>query len=210
MALKLTSGGISPTAGVRIKLIRATIDLPLTEATNVYVDPDSKNRIFTDTYALSDVTFLLTEKVIIEGVSASDASQWAFTKPTTDPISLADTFARTVNYNRTFTDGFTLDDATLINKDFVGAKGNVFGVSDVQVWGITKGLTDSATLTDTLQIDQSIGITDSAAVVDSALLHFNLAPSLDSVTLSDNIVITFTSASSVLNTTAFNIATLNS
>lgn len=81
----------------------------------------------------------------------SEAAAISFSTSPTDSTSVSDVFASTRDYQRAFSDTFTLDDFTniaAIEKDTTAAKTNVFGFADVQVFTTSKALQDTATVSD--------------------------------------------------------------
>ncbi len=111
-------------ATISIELLRASVSsartttsvtYELSHATGIWTDPDSKNRILTDEFPLSDVRFNLVEKNLADTTVMQEVPAWHLTKPATpEIINVADVFAKVVAYNRSFTDAFTLDDLSQI------------------------------------------------------------------------------------------------
>jgi len=214
MALRATISLTTIQAGVSHGRLAATVSARRAQATGIYVEPDTKNRSLVDTYAVADVTFILIQKTFNDSASIADVPTWTLAKPATDSVALSDTFNRTVSYSRAFSDGFFLDDTALIDKDFVGSKGNLFGLSDTDSWGFNKPVTDPLTIGDTFSrtVSYSRAFADSASIADTApIFQFGVGITPDSISMSDTVSILHISASSSrINASSFNVATFNS
>jgi len=128
-------------ARATITVVSAVVDMGLpTEATVTsnyielevvaYIDTSSGNQWVYETIPLGDVTFNLVEKNLTDTTTLADEDYLTFSKNNPETLTILENFVRTVVYERSFTDAFTLDDFTGINKDFYGNKGNIFGISD--------------------------------------------------------------------------------
>ena len=169
-------------------------------------------RDFTDSLALSEIAAFDISLVKVNSVGFSDAASFDFTKSATDAASLseiaslhptlnkahsvstADVFSRAVTYSRSLTDFFTLDDFTdiyAVSKNTTAAKGNAFGFSDSVTVTTTTGLTDAFSASDAISNHPMKGVTDSTSLSDSVTIQL------------------LSMASSVLNASAINVATLN-
>ena len=169
-------------------------------------------RDFTDSLALSELAAFDVGLVKVDSVGFSDAASFDFTKSATDAASLseiasfhptlnksnsvstADVFSRSVTYSRSFTDFFTLDDFTdiyAVSKNTTAAKGNAFGFSDSQSFTTSKVLTDAFSASDAISNHPTKGVTDSTSLSDSVTIQL------------------LSMASSVINASAINVATLN-
>ena len=169
-------------------------------------------RDFTDSLALSELAAFDVGLVKVDSVGFSDAASFDFTKSATDAASLseiallhptlnkahsvstADVFSRAVTYSRSLTDFFTLDDFTdiyAVSKNTTAAKGNAFGFSDSVTVTTTTGLTDAFSASDAISNHPMKGVTDSTSLSDSVTIQL------------------LSMASSVLNASAINVATLN-
>lgn len=138
------------------------------------LDPDTLNRYFrsgheatmTDLYASAFSKLADTDTLVL-----SDSPQNLFGKNASDAISLGDTPSVVMQFNRTFTDAFSLDDFTAVDavvKDMANAKTNVFGFADVQAFGVGKGLADSFTFADAVDsFGISKGLTDTQPMTES-------------------------------------------
>jgi hypothetical protein len=128
-------------ARATITVVSAVVDMGLpTEATVTsnyievdivaYIDTSSDNQWVYDTIPLGDVQFRSVEKNLTDTTTLADEDYLTFSKNNPETLTILENFVRTVVYERSFTDAFTLDDFTGINKDFYGNKGNIFGISD--------------------------------------------------------------------------------
>ena len=136
--------------------------------TEVLLDYDSKNREFYFTVPLADAHATVIVKPAISDVFALlDVTALHPSKPHADSVTVSD--AATKVLAKYLADGFALDDSALIDKDYIGTKGNVATMSDIlglsyghaaadsysmsdvvaQVWSYVRNFTDAVVLTDT-------------------------------------------------------------
>jgi hypothetical protein len=146
-------------ATISIELLQASVSsartttsvtYELSHATGIWTDPDSNNRMPKDEFPLSDVRFSLVEKNLSDNVPLVDVSAYDFSALKEDSFTFADTF--TVAYHHSFTDAFTLDDLSQIDKDFYGNKGNVAFMLDIIGLTYNKVFTDSYTVGDVVSV----------------------------------------------------------
>jgi hypothetical protein len=146
-------------ATISIELLQASVSAArtttsvtyeLSHATGIWTDPDSNNRMPKDEFPLSDVRFSLVEKNLSDNVPLVDVSAYDFSALKEDSFTFADTF--TVAYHHSFTDAFTLDDLSQIDKDFYGNKGNVAFMLDIIGLTYNKVFTDSYTVGDVVSV----------------------------------------------------------
>ena len=155
-----------------------------------FTNPDSKNQWFYETTTLSDIQFSLVEKVLADTVTLDEAVGWSYAKNAPETLALVESFAKVVSYNRAFSDAFTLDDLSQIDKDFYGNKGNVAFMLDIIGLDQEKVLADSYTVGDVIELTVSFvrSFTDSYSFTDSDSYDFikNVA---DAFTLDDSALI---------------------
>ena len=152
MALRATISIELLQASVSSARTTTSVTYELSQATGIWTDPDSNNRMDKDEVPLSDVRFNLVEKNLTESIPLVDVSAYDFNALKEDSFTFADTFARVVSYNRSFTDAFTLDDMAAIDKDFYGNKGNIFAFTDIIGLTHNKNLTDDYTVSDVISV----------------------------------------------------------
>jgi len=153
----------------------ASITYELANATGIWTDPDSKNRVLKDEFPLSDVRFNLVEKNLTDSVPLVDVSAYAFSALKEDSFTFADTFTKVVAYHRSFTDAFTLDDLSQIDKDFYGNKGNIFAFTDIIGLTYNKVFADSYTVGDVVSVVNTFKreFTDSVVPGDTSYLDIS-------------------------------------
>jgi hypothetical protein len=153
VAIRATISLVKVEAATSIIKVETQTTYENSNATEIWIDPDSNNRMFTEELPLSDVTIRVVNKVLADNSTITDLYASHFTKGTiVESVSVADTFARVVAYNRDFTDAFTLDDLSQIDKDFYGNKGNIFAFTDIIGLTNNKNLTDSYSFSDVIEI----------------------------------------------------------
>jgi len=151
---------------------------------------DYKNQYFYDTTTLSEVQFSLVEKNLSETLTIDEAVGWDYNKPNVETLALLETFVKAVTFNRLFTDAFTLDDLSQIDKDYFGAKGNVAFMTDIIGLDQGKVLVDSYTVSDIVivAVDYVRTHSDSYSVSDNSELTF-VKNVEDAITLDDTSLI---------------------
>jgi len=151
MAIRATITVVRAEADTKYVSPSASIENVNAEAI-AFVNPDSKNQWFSETTTLSDVSFLIYDKSVSETVTLSESSDWTLQKGEDETLSLVETFVKAVAFNRAFTDAFTLDDTSQIDKDYYGNKGNVAFMLDIIGLDHDKILTDSYTVGDVVNV----------------------------------------------------------
>ena len=137
-------------------------------STDIFLDYDSKNREFYFSVPLADAHATVIVKPGISDVFALlDVANVHPLKSPSDSVTVSDAAYRVLT--KALADGFALDDSALIDKDYIGTKGNVATMLDVlglsyghvvadsfsmpdevdQVWDYVRNLTDAVVLTDT-------------------------------------------------------------
>ena len=134
---------------------------------DVFLDYDSKNREFYFTVPLVDSHATAIVKPAISDIFALlDVAAVHPLKSPLDSVTVSDTAYRVLT--KAIADGFALDDSALIDKDYIGTKGNVATMSDIlgllyehpvadsysmsdvvaQAWDYARNFNDSITLGD--------------------------------------------------------------
>ena len=171
MALRATISIQRIQAQTANEIVQAQTVYQSVVASEISVNPDSKNLMLFDSVPLSEVVFKVITKGLADSTAVTDLYASHFNKGTiAESVSVADTFARVVAYKRDFTDAFTLDDLSQIDKDFYGNKGNIFAFTDIIGLTNNKNLTDACTVGDVFVkvMAYSRSFTDSLAFTDSS------------------------------------------
>jgi|14_taG_2_1085336.scaffolds.fasta_scaffold02507_5 hypothetical protein len=144
-----------------------------------------------DSVFASDAELLDFVKNLTENVTVGEDAAIAFTMGTlVESVGVADTFAKIVAYNRSFTDGIALDDiATIPNGIF--SKNNVAFASDELGVDLTKpSIADSVTASEIIglfynkQLADAIALDDAVVLPNSVLTKGNVATMSDVMSLS--------------------------
>ena len=189
------------------KNLRAVITIEKAQVTTSYVKDEavtsyqkaeavaSRNDFSMNQWYYEDTGVVLSElhvtfltKNIAESVELSEASILAFNKPVTETLSLLETFARVVTWNRSFTDAFTLDDAAQIDKDYYGVKGNVAFMLDVIGLSAAKVATDTVTVGDVYTAAVSKVVSENLSLIESQVRSFN-AVKADSFSIAETFAV---------------------
>ena len=123
-----------------------------------------------DTQTMAEAHAASTSLGKTDSYSLADSPAQSFDKAAADSFSLSESLARTVTYNRTFTDAFSMDDAATVNaliKDHANAKTNVFSFADSQAFGFSKAATDTFSFADDEDIEFGKGVSDSVSMTEN-------------------------------------------
>ena len=185
--------------------IRAIVTIEKARATTSYVKSEvvashqrteaiaSRNDFSINQWYYEDTGVVLSElhvtvllKNVAESVELSESYISAYSKPTTETLSLLETFAKVVTWNKSFTDAFTLDDAAQIDKDYYGVKGNVAFMLDVLGIDLNRPATDSYTVGDIYTAAVNKVVSENISFIDAQVRSFNLGKS-DSLPITESI-----------------------
>jgi len=134
---------------------------------------------------LDDILFWSLSKNLTESLPVTELYSSSYTKPIpTETLSLIETFAKVITYNKIFTDAFTLDDAASIDKDYYGNKGNVAFMLDVIGLSIAKIATETVTVGDVYAAAVNKIVTDNLSLIELEAKSFN-SPKTDSFSATD-------------------------
>lgn len=143
---------VKPEATVSHTSLKSTISTVRMESIATLAD-GSLNKWIEDSVPLSEVYLSVYTKPFAESLAISEVYGWNLQKtPATESLSIAETFAKVVSWQRNINDAFTLDDAATIDKDYYGNKGNVFQILDILNIEMGRGFTDSYTVGDVVAI----------------------------------------------------------
>ena len=134
----------------------------------IVLEYDSKNREFYFSVPLADShEFAIVKPALSDVFALLDVADVHPLKSPSDSVTVSDAAYRVLT--KALADGFALDDSALIDKDYIGTKGNVATMSDIlglsyghaaadsysmsdvvaQVWSYVRNFTDAVVLTDT-------------------------------------------------------------
>jgi hypothetical protein len=141
---------------------------------------------------ITDIIGLTQEKIASETLTFNDvaAVTLIYLRDFTDSATLSEDHVN--SFEKSISEILTLDDAAMVNKDYIGYKGNSFGFTEALAAGISKGVVDS------FAFNEALGLHPSKVINDSA----------DTFSISDLVSIANISGR-VLNGTTFNKTTLN-
>lgn len=116
---------------------------------------------------LTDAVSLHPQLNRSDSFSHTDTVALSPTKGLSDTFSVAEVLARSVSYNLTRSDSFTLDD--VFSGLGVGVnKGNIFNFSDSAVFATAKVFSDTQSMAESIVLSSSLVKTDSFSITDSA------------------------------------------
>jgi len=134
----------------------------------ILLDYDSKNREFSYSVPLTDShEFVILKPGLSDVFALLDVAAVHPSKIPLDSVTISDTAYRVLT--KALADGFALDDTALIDKDYIGTKGNVATMSDIL--GLLYGhpVADSCSMSDVVAQawDYVRTFNDSIVLVDS-------------------------------------------
>ena len=142
-----------------------------------------------ETLVTADIPSMFVAKTESDVANVGEQAAVVVSKPFADSAGLSEQLAKSAVFQRVFSDAFVLDDFTdvdAITKDSTAAKNNVIGFSDIQTFvtektfqdavsfaeqsvaSFAKGLSDTASLTESIQITMA-SATSSSVLNASAL-----------------------------------------
>ena len=134
----------------------------------ILLDYDSKNREFYFSVPLTDShEFAIVKPGLSDVFALLDVAAVHPSKVPSDSITVSDTAYRVLV--KALADGFALDDSALIDKDYIGTKGNVATMSDILGLLYEHPVADSYSMSDvvTQVLDYVRNFNDSIVLVDS-------------------------------------------
>jgi transcription termination factor NusB len=187
VAIRATISLVQLQASTSLVTLEAQTQYENSNATEIWIDPDSNNRFVKDEIPLSEVLINVFSKVLEDTTVIDEQYASHYSKNNApDLFNITDTFVKVVSYKRDFTDAFTLDDASQIDKDFYGNKGNIFAFLDIIGLEHTKLIEDSYSFSDVIAIAllYEREFNDPANVNDTYVSSFTKLVE-DSITLDD-------------------------
>lgn len=165
-------------ATVSVKSTKSLVSGADLQASDVVLDPDTKNQYFRSGHERNILATMLESHEIDFSKKSTDSFQLLdpnsidFTKVAdADVFVMNESLSRVVDYARTFTDTFALDDAATVDsiiKDFFGNKANVFGFADTQAFGVGKNVTDAFIANEAIQsLDFGKSLSDTQSLADN-------------------------------------------
>ena len=165
------------TSFIALKSQTSFVDMQFVD---VRLDPDTLNKYFRDdTVSFTDQPVFSTTKALSDQFEFSDLPVFDFTKAPSDSFQLLEDFSVTLQFTRDFTDSVTFSDVPALSVAL--GPTDTFGATDaIQSFSVTKGLTDSATVTENLQKTMTVdfGSIESVTVEDtfSRTVAYSRAP----------------------------------
>lgn len=154
-------------------------------------DPYAED-FFDENYVSADSTEFDFAKVIAEAAITSESQAFVMSKPLTDTATAPDTFARTVEYYRTFTESVITHEYTAAGIERPSGA-DEFDVDEANATETSfnhlyKYLVDSVTSTDTVGIIPYLVKTDNAGATE-LLIVANDSATIDSITIAEQSLI---------------------
>jgi hypothetical protein len=154
-------------------------------------DPYAED-FFDENYVSADTTEFDFAKVIADAANAAESQAFVLSKPLSDTATGADTFTRTVEYYRTFTESVITHEYASAGIERVGNDEEIdvdeANATETSVNHLYKYLTDSVTSTDTIGIIPYLVKTDDAGATE-LLIVANDSATIDSIAAAEQSLI---------------------
>jgi len=174
MADKVDITFLEPSADVSVvqieaetayQLVNGSIAWVEAQATEVVLDPDTKNRYFRDeAFSLSEQASLHSQKVTLDSFGFSDQQIFDVTKGIADQLSFSDVVDILLIIERDFSDAYTL--------------------ADVSVLAVDKGVAETLSFSEVTAFALDVAKADSVSILESAALALS-KPAADSLSIND-------------------------
>ena len=155
-------------------------------------DPYAEGGFFDENYVAADSTEFDFAKVIADAANTSESQVFVMSKPLTDTATAPDTFARTVEYYRTFTESVIAHEYTSAGIERPTGSGEVdvdeANATETSFNHLYKYLTDSVTSTDTAGVIPYLVKTDNAGATE-LLIVANDSATIDSIAVAEQSLI---------------------
>lgn len=137
--------------------------------TDVFLDPDTKNRYFRgdrgESFSLAEQAALTITKRPDELVDLVEAAKLGVTKPLTESVGFADVAQVLLILNRFFTETASLNESSAI--EFGKTAADAVSLSESRSKQVGKGLEDTFSLAEELEYNFGKGLADTATVTES-------------------------------------------
>lgn len=174
MADKVDITFLEPSADVSVvqieaetayQLVNGSITWVEAQATEIVLDPDTKNRYFRDeAFSLSEQASLHPQKVTLDSFGFSDQQIFDVTKGIADRLSFSEVVDILLIIERDFSDAYTL--------------------ADVSVLAVDKGVAETLSFSEVTAFALDVAKADSVSILESAALALS-KPAADSLSISD-------------------------
>ena len=155
-------------------------------------DPYAEGGFFDENYVAADTTEFNFAKILADAANTTESQAFVMSKPLTDTATTPDTFARTVEYYRTFTESVITHEYASAGIERVGNDEEIdvdeANATETSTNHLYKYLTDSVTSTDTIGIIPYLVKTDNAGATE-LLIVANDSVTIDSIAATEQSLI---------------------
>ena len=140
----------------------------------------STESVRTDSIPMTESHAYDFSRGLSDSTSISEQASISASAQRTDSLSASELFTRTVTFNRSFTDAFTLDDFTdvdAVTKQVDGSKTNIFSMTEDHAMSLSRSLSDSFAPAELLSIHLDYPLSDSTSVLESISINLVLGSS---------------------------------
>ena len=132
------------------------------QLTDLYLNPDTLDRIFTDTFSHTDVLSYDIDKRADDAAYLSEFHVFELSKPFADSVGFTENVDILRTLGLSFTDTPTMSDAAVVS--FSGAHNETVSVAEILNYAMGKALSDTTTMSDSQVLEPSLGKTDSVSM----------------------------------------------
>ena len=144
--------------------LRADVKFQAIKIADLYLNPDTIDRIFTDSLSHTDILLYSLDKRADDPVYITEDLAFAMSKAFTDSVGFTENVDILRTLGLSFTDTPTMSDAAVVS--FAGAHNETVSVAEVLNYAMQKALTDTATMSDSPVLNPNLGKTDSVSFSD--------------------------------------------
>ena len=134
------------------------------QLTNLYLNPDSLDRLFTDSFSYTDVFSYDIDKRADDPVYMSELHVFDLSKSLTDSVGFTENVDVLRTFGRNFTDTATMSDTTSVS--FSGSYNETVSVAEILNYAMDKALSDITTMSDSSVLEPNLGKADSVSMAE--------------------------------------------
>lgn len=132
------------------------------QLTDLYLNPDTLDRIFSDTFSYTDVLSYDIDKRADDAAYISEFHVFDLSKSLTDSVGFTENVDILRTLGLSFADTPTMSDAAVVS--FSGAHDDTVSVAEILNYAMGKALSDTTTMSDTPVLEPNLGKTDSVSM----------------------------------------------
>lgn len=132
------------------------------QLTDLYLNPDTLDRLFSDTFSYTDVLSYDIDKRADDAAYISEFHEFDLSKALTDSVGFTENVDILRTLGLSFADTPTMSDAAAVS--FSGAHDDTVSVTEILNYAMGKALSDTTTMSDSQVLEPNLGKTDSVSM----------------------------------------------